>query len=240
MPAPEWIRSTPIAHRGLHGEEAPENSLAAVEAAIEAGYAVEVDVRLSGDGVAIVFHDEHVDRLTEASGPLDAYRFEQLAELSLGGTASRIPRLTTLLDRVDGRAPLLLELKNWGAPGELERQVAAAIDSYEGPVAVQSFNPRSMAWFQRHRPQVPRGQVSGPLAGIALARYKKELVKRLLVNAISRPAFVAYEHDALPYWPVTIARRLGLPILGWTIRSPEELGTARPHVDNVIFEGFEP
>jgi glycerophosphoryl diester phosphodiesterase len=148
--------------------------------------------------------------------------------------------LTTLLDRVDGRAPLLLELKNWGAPGELERQVAAAIDSYEGPVAVQSFNPRSMAWFQRHRPQVPRGQVSGPLAGIALARYKKELVKRLLVNAISRPAFVAYEHDALPYWPVTIARRLGLPILGWTIRSPEELGTARPHVDNVIFEGFEP
>lgn len=240
MSAPRWIVETPIAHRGLHGEGAPENSLEAIEAAIEAGYAVEIDVRLSADGVPIVFHDETLDRLTEVGGAVDETAWERLAELRLAGTASRVPRLETVLERVDGRAPLLVELKNWGAPGALEQQVARALERYDGPVAVQSFNPRSMAWFHRHVPSIPRGQVSGPLEGIPLAWYKRALVQRLLVNAVSRPSFVAYEHDALPYWPVRVAREWGLVVLGWTIRSPEQLEAVRPHVDNVIFEGFRP
>jgi glycerophosphoryl diester phosphodiesterase len=238
--APRWLETSPVAHRGLHDEGVPENSLEAVERAIEAGYAAEIDVRLSADDVPIVFHDERVDRLTEAAGPVAEREWNELAELTLAGTTQRVPRLSTVLDRVDGRAPLLVELKNWGVPGALEQGVHAAAADYEGPLAVQSFNPRSMAWFERHAPDIPRGQVSGPLDQVPLEWYKRELVKRLLVNAVSRPDFVAYEHEALPYWPVSAARWLGLPVLGWTIRSPEEMGTARPHVDNVIFEGFEP
>lgn len=240
MPAPRWIEARPIAHRGLHGEGVPENSLAAVEAAIEAGYAAEIDVRLSADEVPIVFHDESVDRLTEATGSTDERTWEQLSGLTLADTTSRVPRLETVLDRVDGRTPLLVELKNWGAPGTLERRVAGAVETYDGPVAVQSFNPRSLAWFQRHAPSIPRGQVSGPLEGIPLAWYKRALVQRLLVNAVSRPDFVAYQHDALPYWPVRLARASGRPILGWTLTSPAEHEAALPHVDNVIFEGYRP
>lgn len=240
MPAPRWIEEQPIAHRGLHGQGVPENSLAAIEAAIEAGYAAEIDVRLSADEVAIVFHDEAVDRLTEATGPTSERTWEELSRLTLADTTSRVPRLESVLDRVDGRAPLLVELKNWGAPGSLEQRVATAVAGYEGPLAVQSFNPRSLAWFQRNAPSVPRGQVSGPLEGVPLEWYKRALVQRLLVNAVSRPDFVAYQHEALPYWPVRLARASGLPILGWTVTSPAERQAARDHVDNVIFEGFRP
>jgi glycerophosphoryl diester phosphodiesterase len=238
--APAWITDQPIAHRGLHGDGVPENSERAIEAAIRAGYAVEIDVRLSGDGVPIVFHDETVDRLTEEAGPVDERRWAELADLQLAGTAQRVPRLETVLDEVAGRAPLLLELKNWEAPGRLEQTVHEAVRGYEGPVAVQSFNPRSMAWFHRHASSIPRGQVSGPMDDIPVEWYNALVLERLLVNAISRPDFVAYRHDRLPYWPVAVARRLGLPVLGWTIRSSAEHETAKPHIDNLVFEGFRP
>lgn len=230
----------PVAHRGLHGDGAPENSTAAIERAIQAGYAVEIDVRLSADGVAVVFHDEMLDRLTGELGPVGERPWDELARLELAGTASRMPRLEEVLDTVDAQTPLLVELKNWSSPGRLERRVREALSVYEGAAAVQSFNPRSVAWFRHHAPSIPRGQVSGRLDGVALERYKKVLLKRLIVNVVSRPDFVAYEHTALPYWPVALARRLGLPVLAWTVRSEAEHERVRPHVDNVIFEGFRP
>lgn len=236
----DWIESVPIAHRGLHGDGAPENSVDAVERAIEAGYAIEIDVRLSSDGVPVVFHDEDLERLTGRSASVHELEYKHLDELRLEDTPNRIPRLETVLEVVDGRVPVLVELKNWEMPGPLEQSVHDKLRGYDGPFAVQSFNPRSMAWFRRHEPDWLRGQVASTFEGVQLQAAQKFLLKRLLVTPISQPDFVAYEHSVLPYWPVTMHRQLGLPILAWTVRSPEEHERVQEHVDNVIFEGYHP
>lgn len=235
-----WLETHPIAHRGLHEPGVPENSLAAIEAAVDAGYAVEVDIRLSADDVPVVFHDETLDRMTGQPGKLATVPSHTLRELELHDTPHRIPRLDEVLDTVDGRAPLLVELKNYGDPGELEPAVRDLLAGYDGPFAIQSFNPRSVGWFANHEPSWPRGQIAGSFQGIELARWKKLLLRRLVLNGLSRPGFIAYEHAELPYWPVTLRRRLGLPILAWTVRSPEAHRRVQPYADNVIFENYRP
>lgn len=235
-----WIEDQPIAHRGLHGDGVPENSLAAIEKAVHAGYAVEVDIRLSADGVPVVFHDETLERMTGQAGLLAAVPSHSLQELELHGTPHRIPRLDEVLDTVDGRAPLLIELKNYGEPGELEPAIRDELAAYPGAFAVQSFNPRSVGWFARHEPDWPRGQIAGSFQGIEIALWKKTLLRRLMLNGLSRPTFLAYEHAELPYWPVTLHRRLGLPVLAWTVRSKKAHRRVQPYADNVIFERYRP
>lgn len=237
---PDWLVETPIAHRGLHGDGVPENSIEAIERAVEAGYAVEIDVRLSRDGVPVVFHDVSLERLTGHTYDVADIDWEDLGDLTILDTSSRIPRLERILEVIDGQVGLLVELKNRTAPGALEARVRDLLVGYEGPVAVQSFNPRSVAWFARHAPELPRGQVASLFEGIPMAAWKRFLVKRLLVTPLSRPDVIAYEHSALPYWPVTLHQRVGVPVLAWTVRSPAEHERVGPHADNVIFEGFEP
>lgn len=237
---PAWLTERPFAHRGLHGGGTPENSLPAFERAAEHGYGIEVDVRVTRDGVPVAFHDETLTRLTGAKRSVGEVAFHELEELRLDASDVGIPRLGAVLDRVDGRAPLLVEVKNWQAPGRLERSVRRALETYEGPFAVQSFNPRTLAWFRDREPEWLLGQVAGSLSAVRVESWKRFLLKRLLVTPYSRPDFVAYEHSALPYAPVRMHRGLGLPVLAWTIRSEEEYQRVQPHVDNVIFEGFEP
>lgn len=235
-----WIEETPIAHRGLHGQGVPENSLAAIERAVDHGYAVEIDVRLSSDGVPVVFHDPTLERMTGEATPVNQAPWSRLGSLALAGTESNIPSLQDVLDTVDGREGLLVEIKNHGDPGRLEAKVHEVLAGYDGPFAVQSFNPYAMAWFRKREPEWPRGQVAGSFQGIALEAYKRFLLKRLLLDGVSRPTFVAYEHNALPYWPVTLHRMAGLPVLAWTVRSRSAHDRVRPYADNVIFEGYEP
>ncbi len=235
-----WITTQPIAHRGLHGDGAPENSLAAIERAVDAGYAVEVDIQLSADGVPVVFHDDNLERMTGEPGKLAAVPSHTLRDLELHDTPYRIPHLDEVLATVDGQAPLLVELKNYGAPGPLEVAVRDELAAYDGRFAIQSFNPRSVGWFARHQPGWPRGQIAGAFDGIELAAWKKLLLRRLLLNPISRPGFITYEHAELPYWPVTLHRRLGLPVLAWTVRSRRDQRRVEPYADNVIFEGYRP
>lgn len=235
-----WIEETPIAHRGLHGDEAPENTVAAFQRAIEAGYAIEIDVRLSADGVPIVFHDASLERLTGHEDHVHEVDWSRLGDLRLLDTSHQIPSLSQVLDLVDGQVPLLVELKNHGRPGRLETQVHEQLDGYDGQAAVQSFNPRSMRWYKRNAPELARGQVAGRFRGVPLEKYKLFLLERLMLNGFSRPNFVAYEHSALPYWPVTLHRWLGIPVLAWTVRSEDEQERIEDHVDNVIFEGYRP
>lgn len=235
-----WLTRPPVAHRGLHGPGIPENSLAAVEAAVEEGYAVEVDVRLSADGVPVLFHDERLERVADARGPLEERTWYELSELSLEETGEAIPSLEEGLAAIDGEVPLLVELKNWGEPGRLERRTADVLDDYGGRFAIQSFNPRSLAWFRRERPEWTRGQIAGWFEGVELAAYKRVLLKRLAVTWLSRPDYVAYEHHRLPYWPVSLHRSLGMPVLAWTVCTPDEVERVLEHADNVIFEGFRP
>jgi len=234
----DWLTDRPIAHRGLHTPDRPENSLAAIEDAVEAGYPVELDVRLTADGVPVVFHDETLGRLTDESGVVRDTTWEVLSACTVLDTAQSVPRFDGVLDVVDGRVPLLVELKQTDRGDALATVVASLLDGYDGPFAVQSFDPRLVGWLRRHRPDWPRGQLAGlDTAGGPLSRFA---VDRLLTNLYTRPDFVGYRHDRLPYPPVARFRERGRPVLAWTGTSASARRTVDPFVDNIIFEEIRP
>lgn len=236
----DWLSTTPIAHRGLHGAGIPENSLAAFESAVRAGYAIELDVRLTEDVVPVVYHDANLERLTGHDEELADLSWREVRELELDGSRETIPSLVGALELVDGRVPVLVEVKNYARPNRLEPAVASALEEYDGEFAVQSFNPWTVGWFRRQRPDWLRGQVAGSLQEVQVDAYKKHLLKRFAMNWESQPNFVAYESERLPYWPVTLHRKAGLPVLAWTVRTKAELERVREHADNVIFENVRP
>lgn len=242
---PAWLTQTPIAHRGLHDAKAgvPENSIAAFEAAIAAGYGIELDLQLSADGIAVVFHDDRLDRLAGRPGALAAETAEALGRMKLLGTAETIPSFRRTLHTVAGRAPLLVELKTLGrAAGPLEAAAWRELAGYAGPFAVQSFEPRTVAWFRRNAPATCRGQISGLYRDDRQGQSspRRFLLRNLLLAAPGRPDFIAYDVNGLGRPPVRLARRLGLPVLAWTVRTGEQLATARALADNVIFEQIRP
>lgn len=227
----DWLKRLPIAHRGLHDAAAGiiENSPCAFSAAAEAGYAIELDLRMSRDGEAIVFHDETLERLTGERGALGSYTAAQLGSLTLRGGSDRIPTLPAVLDLIDTRVPLLLEIKAGEdrAVGALQTRIAALLQRYRGAVAVQSFDPSVIAWFHAHAPGVLRG---------LLARRLRDL----LTPPVFAAQFIAYDVRALPAAGPFVARRLGLPVIAWTVRDERTWSIGAAHADNIIFEGVRP
>ncbi len=236
----------PIAHRGLHGPGRAENSLAAVVAAADAGYGVEIDVQPTADGQAAVFHDHLLDRVTGRGGPVRQRTAAELESIPLKGGGGTIPMLPAVLEAVAGRAPLLVEIKDrdgsLGADvGPLERAVAAAVSGHDGPLAVMSFNPHSVALMAHLAPDVARG--------LTTCAFRKEdwpgvpddtLAHLRAVPDIFRvgASFVSHRADDLGSPHVARIKAAGLPILCWTTRSPEEDASARRVADNVTFEGY--
>ncbi len=242
---PAWITDTPIAHRGLHvrADGIPENSQAAFAAAADHRWGIELDVRLSRDGVAIVFHDATLDRVCNRPGRMDALTAAELGQLHLFDTAETIPTLRETLNLVGGRVPILIEVKNYNdAPvGPLEIAVREALDGYSGPYAVQSFSPATVDWFRRHMPQVPRGQ----LASIDADFPQMSLARRMILRAALRagfgnPDFVGYNVQYMPSALTRRARARGLPVLAWTVRTMLQRAHALAHADNLIFENVTP
>lgn len=237
---PAWVTDRPIAHRGLHDADLPENSLGAFEAAVDAGLPLELDVHASLDSEAVVFHDESLLRMTGTKGDVRAWPWHRLRDLRLGGTDQPLPSLAQVLHMVRGRVPVVVEVKNSGTVGVIERAVARALDLYTGPVAVQSFNPLSLAWFRRERPAIPRGLLAGDMHESDFGLAKRVLLQRMLLAPHVRPAYVGYDLQALPETSASLLRRLGIPLLAWTVRTREEQTRALGLADNYIFEFVEP
>ncbi|WP_114954543.1 glycerophosphodiester phosphodiesterase family protein [Sphingosinicella terrae] len=222
----------PFAHRGLHGSGIVENSRAAFEAAIAGGWGIELDVQASRDGRAFVFHDYELDRLTPARGRLAETNATQLKDVRLRGTDEAIPSLEEALALIGGRAALLIEVKSPGRQvAPLSRAVADAIRSYEGPVAVMSFNPEIGRWFARHSPATLRG-----LVVTEGGRRWRGSIARYAALWRSRPHFLAYDIRDLPSRFADRQRARGLKLLTWTCRSDDHRATAALHADQIIFE----
>lgn len=232
-----WLFSRPIAHRGLHGIDAPENSLAAFGKAIEAGFPIEIDVRPIDDGTVVVFHDDKLTRMTDLDGYVCNMTKSDLEKVRLRNSDERIPTFKEVLEFVDGRTPLLIEIKNDSTVGQLERDTLELLSSYKGEYAVQSFNPYSMEFFKKNAPQIPRGQLSCFFDKKDLGFFKRFVLKRLKMNKVSSPDFISYNHANLPNKYVTKTK---LPTLAWTVRSNAEMEKCLPYCDNIIFENFIP
>ncbi|MEM6293666.1 MAG: glycerophosphodiester phosphodiesterase family protein [Myxococcota bacterium] len=238
--APAWVTACPVAHRGLHDDRVPENSLAAFEAACEAGVPLELDVHASADGHAIVFHDDTLARMTGAEGRVGAHTAKQLARFRLGSSQEHIPTLADVLARVRGRVPIVVEVKNEGRVGLVERAVERVLSGYRGDVAVQSFNPLTLAWFRREMPDLPRGLLAGDMDELDMNPLKQFALERLLLTPHARPAYIGYDLRALPIQPATLLRRLGMPLLAWTVRTEADQARAFELADNYIFENVSP
>lgn len=248
MTLPASFLRCPIAHRALHDATGacPENSRAAIRAAIARGYGIEIDLQLSADGEAMVFHDYALERLTGADGVIRARSAAELAALSLTGTDEGIPTLTEVLALVDGRVPLLIELKDQdGAMGKdgigaLEAATARALDSYGGPVALMSFNPHSMAEMARLKPDLPRGLTTcgyhaedWPLS-TTICDHLRDIPDYDRVGA----CFISHEASDLSRPRVAELKSQGAALLCWTIRSPAQEAEARATAQNITFEGY--
>ena len=245
-PLPRAFVTRPIAHRAYHAEGRPENSRAAIRAAIEAGYGIEIDVQLSADGQAMVFHDYELDRLTGDSGPVRERSAEELSQITLTGNGEGIPTLSEVLDLVAGQVPLLIEVKDQDGAfgpdvGPLEEATAAALETYNGPVAVMSFNPHSVAEMARRAPQVPRGLTTCPYRAEDFPTVPAARFTELASLADAEPlaaGFISHQVDDLDNPRVAELKAAGLAILCWTVRSPEVEAEARRVADNVTFEGY--
>ncbi|MGR3465914.1 glycerophosphodiester phosphodiesterase family protein [Limimaricola sp.] len=245
---PAAFLDRPIAHRGFHGAGRPENSLSAVRAAIEAGFGIEIDLRASHDGEAMVFHDATLERVTQARGRVSGQTADSLRAISLIGSADTIPTLGEVLDLVAGQAPLLLEIKDHDYTlgpnvGVVEPAIARALDGYGGPVAVMSFNPHSVSEMARLAPDLPRGLVTcdfdpgeWPDLPARTAARLREIPDYDNLGA----GFISHDARDLERDRIADLRALGAEVLCWTVRSPEEEAAARRFADNVTFEGYLP
>lgn len=244
---PDWLIARPIAHRGLHDVAAGlvENTVPAFEAAIARGFAIELDVQLTADGDAVAFHDHELDRLTGESGPVLDRTAQDLAKLLVTGSGSTIHTLASVLAHVDGRTPLIIELKSrFDGEMGLADAVAGALQAYHGPAAIMSFDPNIVARFAHHKTGRPLGVVSTSMAkrhweGLSLWR-------RFVYGALLHPAalmadFVSYDQGSLPSLSPLLAKYLGRKrLISWTVRDQATARRLAPYVDQITFEGFDP
>jgi glycerophosphoryl diester phosphodiesterase len=240
-PAPAWLTSRPIAHRGLHDALAPENTLPAFEAAVAAGYPIELDVHVLRDGEVIVFHDADLLRAAGVARGLIEEDRASIRAYRLFGGAFGIPTLREVLALVQGKVPVLIEIKAERGTHGAARAVFERLVGYPGPLAVQSFDPWTVAWFRDHAPHIPRGQLAGPLRDEALGGFERFASRRLLTLALSRPHFVNFDLRALPdAWLGWVTRLAGVAVLCWTVRDASDLSKARALGLNFVFDDVRP
>jgi glycerophosphoryl diester phosphodiesterase len=246
--APAWLTARPVAHRGLHDRARGiiENMPGAAEAAIAGNFGIECDIQLSADGEAMVHHDDALGRLTEGSGALLGKTAAELKAVRFKETSERMMSLSDLCALVQGRVPLVIEVKShFDGDRKLVARMAEVLASYSGPAVGMSFDPDQVLALRERMPDRPRGIVAErsydeadwPEATPAQRRGMLHLRHVLR----TRPHFVAYWVDDLPAPAPWIARHIfGLPLLTWTVRTPEQRDGAARYANQMIFEGFRP
>lgn len=261
-----WMTAVPIAHRGIFNNKngLPENSLAAFQKAIEKGYAIELDVWLSQDNHVVVFHDQNLKRMTGVDQNLKTMLVKDLKTTTLLNTNETIPTLTEVLDLVAGKVPVYVEIKteDYQDASQIEPAVAKVLDAYQkdygfavkgeyasqkvseedakfaGKFAVISFNPDTIAWFRKNRPEMQRGQSYYPVS-LADSHPLKQIARVLWWSLSSRPYFLIYNHEGVHQFAQTVLKRF-MPLISYNVNSKAQADHAKKHASNIIFETIVP
>ena len=238
------LRGWGYAHRGLHGNGIPENSMLAFRKALEGGYGIEFDVHLMKDGNLAIIHDSSLMRTAGADVLIEDLTAEDLENYRLEGTDEKIPLFSELLDLYAGKAPLIIELKAHGNHAELSKAVCDAMDGYKGVYCMESFDPRVVQWLRKNRPEIIRGQLAENFLKVKqnpLNIVIKFIMTNHLMNFLSMPDFVAYKFADRNTLGTRICRKFWkLQGVSWTIRSQEDYDTAVKEGWIPIFEYFTP
>jgi len=233
-----------FAHRGLHDNagDAPENSMAAFKKAVEAGLGMELDVQVTKDGVPVIFHDFKLERICGAEGKIVNHTYDELQAYTLCQSQERIPKLSELLEMVDGRVPLIVEIKAETADVSCCVIIDKLLHAYRGAYCIESFNPLVLTWYRRYHNDVLRGQLAdGFIKSGEFKGFLYVLLQNLLLNWMTKPDFVAYNHKYEKCLSRRLCRKLYHNLaVAWTIRSSSELAQAVDKFDLFIFDSFTP
>lgn len=245
--APGWekLEGWAYAHRGLHGDGVPENSMAAFRKALDGGYGIELDLHLLADGNLAVIHDSLLNRTTGQAGRVEDLKTEDLKNYPLEGTCETIPEFSQVLDLIQGKAPLIIELKaESGNHAALAETACKLLEGYAGPYCIESFDPRCLMWLRKNKPQILRGQLAENFfrGKNDLSDGLRLVLTNLLMNFLTRPDFVAYHFGhRKTTLSVDICRKLwGVKSVAWTLRSQEDFDQAKQEGWIPIFENFRP
>ena len=233
------------AHRGLWSQEdgVPENSMTAFSGAVKAGFAIELDVQLTKDHKAVIFHDSSLKRMCSTDGKLRDYTLAQLKSMRLADSNETIPEFAEVLKLVAGQVPLLIELKSYHTNTDVCKVVTTLLLDYKGKYCIESFSPFILHWYRKNQPDTVRGQLScrfGP--DEEPPRPLLFLSEHLMFNWYGRPDFIAYEfHRGSHLFALKFLRKcFGTPAFAWTIHSENTLKKSRKYFDSVIFDRFIP
>lgn len=238
-----WIKNGYIAHRGFHSldKSIPENSLLAFKKAMDYGYAIELDINLLKDGNIVVFHDPDLKRMCKKDILLSESNYEDIHNYYLLSTNEKIPLLSDVLQLIDGKVPLMIELKPRGDIIGLCEQFIKTMESYQGEFAIQSFNPKVLKWFKKNHPEIIRGQIAEYFTDEqTLSKSTKHLLKTMFFNSFTKPDFINYGLKDLPNKIVNRFYKKGFIVIGYTARNMLEFQMVRNHYDNAVFEFFRP
>lgn len=232
-----WLTQYKIAHRGLFqpGTALEENTIAAVSAAVENGLAVEVDVRTTADDIVVVFHDDTLERLTDGTGLVSQWGFQQLKKHEVGKSGAPMPSLPDVMDVVAGKVPIFIEIKSPGKGKDIQKVCAGVrhcFEGYAGPVAIMSFDPRITEWFKNYMPKYARGVVVG--REVLLHWHMRMLIPWWMRK--TKPDFLACDVNLLPNGFCQKWRKKGRPLLTWTVKERHMVEIAQEHADALIFE----
>lgn len=253
------------AHRGLHDNtsDAPENTMAAFKKAVDAGYGIECDVQLTKDGIPVIFHDftlARVARYAEGDIPADAvknsdgtfgvkgkvidYTYEELQRFHILDSVEKIPKFEDFLALVNGKVPLIVELKIEFKNCSVCSKADALLSSYKGVYCIESFNPLGILWYRIHRPQIMRGQLSDEFHKESPSEFNSFLyfaLTNLMLNFLTRPDFIAYNHKYPGNLSLWLCRHLYKNVTAaWTLKSEDDLKRAERNFDIYIFDSFVP
>jgi len=244
MDCPQWLVTKPIAHRGLHGglnQGHPENSMAAFKRAADYGIPFEMDVQLAGDGLLIISHDANLKRISGLNVTSENVDRKALQRLRIGSSGEPIPMLGSVLEEINGRVPIVIDVRRWrpSLSPDLERAIAKVINGYTGELALQSFDPFSVFNLRRMTNGYPIGQISGSLK--SASRLQGAIGRTMITNYITGPDYISYELESLPsryasYWRDKRMR----PNITWTVTSEAEENRTAQLADNFFFDSYRP
>ena len=233
------------AHRGLYNNEsdAPENSMAAFQKAIDAGYGIELDIQLSSDNVPMVFHDADLERICGVEGKVWDYTCEELQEMKLFGTEETIPTLVEALEVIDGQVPILIEYKMDKVNTDACAYSHEILKDYEGPYAIQAFHPFALFWYRQNAKDIPRGILAKNFLRDNKEKGEKSdiidfLTTNLMLNVIGYPDFIAYDYQDADFYALKLCRLMGAQTSTWTLKDPAHYEQVKGEFDLYTFEGF--
>ncbi len=238
-----WIKNSKIAHRGLHtlDKTIPENSMTAMKLAVEKGYGIECDINVLKDGTVVVFHDHNLKRLVGKEEFLKDLNYDDIKDLKILGTNESIPTLKQTLEMVNGKVPLLIELKPLGNNTMLCERFIETIKNYKGVYGIHSFNPYIVNWFRKNHPEIIRGQITEYFSNDPkMKRITKYLMRSMFFNAFTKPDFINYGLRDLPNKYCDRIYRKGVCVIAYASRNQDEFDMVKKHYDNSVFEFFIP